>query len=115
LSSAKALFPNQKLSVVFQPHLFTRTRDFATGFAESLDIADEIILLDIYPARELPIEGVTSKIIFNQMSSSNKHILSKEGVLQWVGASKLETLVTAGAGDIDTLAAPISKLLMNAS
>lgn len=115
LSSAKALFPNQKLSVVFQPHLFTRTRDFATGFAESLDIADEIILLDIYPARELPIEGVTSEIIFNQMSSPNKHILSKEGVLQWVGASKLETLVTAGAGDIDTLVAPISKLLMNAS
>lgn len=113
LSSAKALFPNKKLSVVFQPHLFTRTRDFVDGFAESLDIADEVILLDIYPARELPIEGITSEIILNKMGIDNKHILSKEGVMQWVKASTFEVLVTAGAGDIDTLINPIKTILEN--
>ena len=113
LSSAKALFPNKKVSVVFQPHLFTRTRDFVDGFAESLDIADEVILLDIYPARELPIEGVTSEIILNKMGIQNKHILSKEGIMQWVEASSFEVLVTAGAGDIDTLIHPIKAILEN--
>jgi UDP-N-acetylmuramate--alanine ligase len=113
LSSAKALFPNKKVSVVFQPHLFTRTRDFVDGFAESLDIADEVVLLDIYPARELPIEGVTSDIILNKMGINNKHILSKEGVMKWIEASTLEVLVTAGAGDIDTLIHPIKKTLEN--
>lgn len=111
LSSAKALFPNRKLSVVFQPHLFTRTRDFVDGFAESLDIADEVILLDIYPARELPIEGITSEIILNKMANPNKNILSKEGVLKWVEASSLDVLVTAGAGDIDTLINPIRAIV----
>jgi UDP-N-acetylmuramate--alanine ligase len=113
LSSAKALFPNKKVSVVFQPHLFTRTRDFVDGFAESLDIADEVVLLDIYPARELPIEGVTSDIILNKMGINNKHILSKEGVMKWIEASNFEVLVTAGAGDIDTLIHPIKKTLEN--
>ena len=110
LSSAKALFPNSSLSVVFQPHLFSRTRDFADGFAESLDLADEVVLLPIYPARELPIDGVNSELILSKMSLSNKHILSKEGVLQWVEAAKPRLLITAGAGDIDTLVNPIKNL-----
>ena len=113
ISSAKTLFKGRKVSVVFQPHLFTRTRDFVDGFAESLDLADEVILLDIYPARELPIEGVTSEIILNKMSLNNKHILSKESTLKWVEASPLEILITAGAGDIDNLIEPIKNILSN--
>jgi UDP-N-acetylmuramate--alanine ligase len=112
LSSAKSLFPNRKLSVVFQPHLFTRTRDFVDGFASSLDIADEVILLDIYPAREWPIDGITSEIVLNKMSISNKHILSKEGVLKWIEASAFDVIITAGAGDIDTLIEPIKQKLL---
>ncbi len=112
LSSAKSLFHGKKISVVFQPHLYTRTRDFCDGFAESLDIADEIILLDIYPAREMPIEGITSDIIYNKIQTSNKHIMSKEAVLQWIQASTPEIIITAGAGDIDTLIEPIKNSLM---
>lgn len=111
LSSAKALFPGRKMSVVFQPHLFTRTRDFADGFAESLDIADEVILLPIYPARELPIADVNSEMILNRMAIPNKQVLSKEGVLQWVDAARPQLLITAGAGDIDTLINPINTCL----
>lgn len=111
LKSAKALFPSRKISVVFQPHLFSRTRDFAAAFAESLDKADEVVLLDIYPARELPIEGVTSQMVLDRMSLNNKHILSKESVLEWVEASHPEVLITAGAGDIDQLVEPIKKIL----
>ncbi|MGI9192164.1 MAG: UDP-N-acetylmuramate--L-alanine ligase [Chitinophagaceae bacterium] len=113
LSSAKALFPNTRLSVVFQPHLFSRTRDFADGFAESLSLADEVILLPIYPARELPMEGVSSEMIMQKMSIPNKQVLSKEGVLQWVSAAQPRLLITAGAGDIDTLVNPIQTLLSN--
>ena len=112
ISSAKTLFKGSKVSVVFQPHLFTRTRDLVDGFAASLDLADEVILLDIYPARELPIEGVTSDIILQKMTLNNKHILSKESTLKWVEASPLEVLITAGAGDIDTLIEPIKQLLL---
>jgi UDP-N-acetylmuramate--alanine ligase len=113
LSSAKSLFPNKKLSIIFQPHLFTRTRDFVDGFAESLDIADEVILLDIYPARELPITGITSQIILDKMSMNNKHILTKQGAMAWVEASSFDIIITAGAGDIDTMIEPIKeKLLM---
>ena len=111
LQSAKALFPNKKVSVVFQPHLFSRTRDFVEGFAKSLDIADEVILLDIYPARELPIEGVTSQILLDKMTVNNKHLFSKESVLQWVEHAQIEVLITAGAGDIDQLVNPIKLLL----
>jgi UDP-N-acetylmuramate--alanine ligase len=113
ISSAKSLFKGKKVAVVFQPHLFTRTRDFVDGFAESLDLADEVILLDIYPARELPIQGVTSEIILNKMSLNNRHILSMEATLKWVEASPLQVLITAGAGDIDTLIEPIKEILLN--
>jgi UDP-N-acetylmuramate--alanine ligase len=113
LKSAKALFPSRKLSVVFQPHLFSRTRDLADGFAESLDLADEIILLDIYPARELPMEGVSSEMILNRMANPVKQILSKEGLLQWVKATQPALLVTAGAGDIDACVEPIKQILIH--
>jgi UDP-N-acetylmuramate--alanine ligase len=111
ISSAKALFPNKKCTVIFQPHLYTRTRDFTNGFAEVLSMADELILLDIYPARELPIEGITSQIILDKVSATNKHILSKDGIIEFVKASSLELLITAGAGDIDKMVAPIANIL----
>lgn len=111
IKSAKLLFSDKRCVVAFQPHLFSRTRDFVDGFAESLDMADEVILLDIYPARELPIEGVTSAMIMERMGTPNKHILSKEGLLQYVEAAKNELLITAGAGDIDKLVQPIKEIL----
>jgi UDP-N-acetylmuramate--alanine ligase len=110
IKSAKALFPNRKCTVAFQPHLFTRTRDFVDGFAESLSLADEVILLDIYPARELPIEGITSQIILDKMTIENKHILSKEGLLDFVKAATLPLFIIAGAGDIDKLVKPIKNI-----
>ncbi|MBK7763511.1 MAG: UDP-N-acetylmuramate--L-alanine ligase [Bacteroidetes bacterium] len=115
IMSAKSLFAGKKVSVLFQPHLFTRTRDFADGFAESLDLADEVVLLAIYPARELPIDGISSELILSKMSLNNKHILSKEGALQWVSASKHEVLIIAGAGDIDAMVEPIKQILENKS
>jgi UDP-N-acetylmuramate--alanine ligase len=111
IKSAKRLFPDRKCVVVFQPHLFSRTRDFADGFAESLSIADEIILLDIYPARELPMEGVTTKMIADKMGNPAHTILSKEGLLEYVKAAPLDLLITAGAGDIDQLINPIKTIL----
>ncbi len=110
IKSAKALFPNRKCTVAFQPHLFTRTRDFVDGFSESLSLADEVILLDIYPARELPIEGITSQIILDKMTIENKHILSKEGLLDFVKAATLPLFIIAGAGDIDKLVKPIKNI-----
>ncbi len=110
IKSAKALFPNRKCVVAFQPHLFTRTRDFVNGFAQSLSLADEVILLDIYPARELPIEGVTSNIILDKITAPHKFIFSKEALLQYVQAAELPLFITAGAGDIDTLVKPIQQL-----
>lgn len=103
LNAVKELYPNKKITVVFQPHLFSRTRDFATGFAQSLEIADDIILLDIYPARELPIEGVSSKIILDKINNSNKSILSNDELLSKVEKTKPEVLLTLGAGDIGLL------------
>ncbi|MBI3718209.1 MAG: UDP-N-acetylmuramate--L-alanine ligase [Sphingobacteriales bacterium] len=118
ISGAKSLFSDKKCTVIFQPHLYTRTRDLAEGFAESLDLADEIILLPIYPARELPIEGVSSETILDKMKNGNKQILSKADVLKWVNSrcgdtttNKVELLITAGAGDIDTLIEPIKNIL----
>lgn len=107
ITGAKDLFPGKRSTVVFQPHLFTRTRDFADGFAAVLDLADEVVLLPIYPARELPIPGVTSEMILNKMKSNNKRVISKEHLVQWIKENKTALLITAGAGDIDTLVAPI--------
>lgn len=113
IKSAKRLFAGRKCVVAFQPHLFSRTRDFADGFAESLSMADEVILLDIYPARELPIEGVTSQMIADRMGNPNHTILSKEGLIDYVKAAPLDLFITAGAGDIDKLVNPIKELLEN--
>jgi UDP-N-acetylmuramate--alanine ligase len=111
ITSARSLFSKKKMTVVFQPHLFSRTRDFVDGFAEVLSLADEVILLDIYPARELPMEGVTSNIILEKMSLGNVSILSKEAALEFVQAAPLELLITAGAGDIDKLVMPFCNTL----
>lgn len=103
LSSVKALYPNRELTAIFQPHLFSRTRDFAEGFAESLSLADHVILLDIYPARELPMEGVTSDLIFRGVQSKTKKECTKDELPDVVRKMMPSLLVTIGAGDIDQL------------
>jgi UDP-N-acetylmuramate--alanine ligase len=105
ITGARSLFADKKLVLVFQPHLFTRTRDLADGFAASLDMADEVMLLPIYPARELPIEGVTSELILNKMKLDQKRIVTKEKLLNEVKSkvNKDVVFITAGAGDIDAL------------
>lgn len=119
ITGAKGLFGNMKCTVIFQPHLFTRTRDLATEFAEVLDMTDEVVLLPIYPARELPIEGVTSNMILDKMQNEHKQVLSKEALLQWIKEEAAKNansqngwlLITAGAGDIDALVQPIRKII----
>lgn len=113
IKSAKLLFSDKKCVVAFQPHLYSRTRDFADGFAHSLDMADEVLLLDIYPARELPVEGVTSTMIMDRMGNPNRTMLSKEGLLKYAEAAPLEMLITAGAGDIDKLVQPLKEIIEN--
>jgi UDP-N-acetylmuramate--alanine ligase len=113
LSSAKALYPNKKITCIFQPHLFTRTRDFANEFAQSLSLANEVILLDIYPARELPIPGVTSDIIFQNIQSESKKRCTTNTLLNVLSESKLEVVITAGAGDIDRCVPLIKDFLSN--
>jgi UDP-N-acetylmuramate--alanine ligase len=112
IKGVKSLF-KQKLVLIFQPHLYTRTQDLAEGFAESLDLADEVILLPIYPARELPIEGVESELILNKMAITNKQVLRKDELTTWVKANRPALLVMAGAGDIDTLIKPVKEILEN--
>ena len=113
ITSARELFPQRRMVVIFQPHLFSRTRDFADGFAESLDIADEVILLPVYPARELPIEGISSNTILEKMKGKKNRILNKAVVVDWLKGENKDglLLITAGAGDIDTLIKPIADLL----
>jgi UDP-N-acetylmuramate--alanine ligase len=113
IGGAKGLFGDSKCVVVFQPHLFSRTRDFAEGFAKSLDLADEVFLLPIYPARELPIEGVSSDLIAGKMESGKARVVTKEELLHLIRERKKEwkLLITAGAGDIDALVSPIKKIL----
>ena len=113
ISSIRNIFPGRKLCGIFQPHLYTRTRDFAAEFAESLSKLDELILLDIYPARELPIEGVTSEIIFNDVTIENKVLIHKEEVLDTLEKRELDVVITFGAGDIDRLIPSIKELLQN--
>ncbi len=111
ITGAKGLFPERKCTVVFQPHLFTRTRDFASEFATALNMADEVFLLPIYPARELPIEGVTSELIGKGMKPGKANMISKEQLLEIAGMQDFELIITAGAGDIDTLLEPIRQQL----
>jgi len=103
IRSVRDLYPGRRLTVIFQPHLYTRTRDFAPGFAAALSLADEVILLPIYPAREQPIPGVTSEIILNQVTSTKKCIYSKENLIKSIELSNFDVLLTAGAGDIANL------------
>lgn len=112
ISSMRNIFPGRKLCGIFQPHLYTRTRDFAKDFAESLSKLDELILLDIYPARELPIPGVTSEIIFNDVTLSNKVMVKKEDVLETLKNKELDIVITFGAGDIDRLIPAIEEMLL---
>jgi UDP-N-acetylmuramate--alanine ligase len=99
----KALYPGEKITAVFQPHLFSRTRDFIDDFAKSLAIADELFLLDIYPARELPMEGVTSDWLVSKIDLQDKQVISKADLLKVIDTQKPKLLVTMGAGDIDLL------------
>lgn len=101
LSAARKVFPDKMLTVVFQPHLYTRTRDFMDGFAESLSLADRVILLDIYPARELPVEGVTSAALLGKIVSKDKMLCSKEELLNTIKDIDPELVMTVGAGDVD--------------
>ena len=105
------MYAGKKITAVFQPHLFTRTRDFAEDFSKALSLADELLLLDIYPARELPIPGVTSDLLFNNITSPVKMRCTKNDLLQKLSALKIEVLATVGAGDIDTMVRPIKEML----
>ena len=111
ITGVRSLFKDEKCTVVFQPHLYTRTRDLADEFAESLDIADEVILLPIYPARELPIDGVTSELILHKMKIDKKKVLTKEEMKEWVKEHQPKLLVMCGAGDIDALVEPVKEIL----
>ena len=110
--SIKELFPEKKITGIFQPHLYSRTRDFASDFAEALSLLDELILLDIYPAREEPIEGISSEMIFRNVKLDNKTLCSRENLLSLLKDKHPEVLVTFGAGDIDKLVPLIKKQLM---
>ena len=112
LKSMKSMYPRRKLTVIFQPHLFTRTRDFAEGFSKSLSIADELVLMDIYPARELPIPGVDSDMIFKDITSKVKVRCGKKDLMEKLEAMDIDVLATVGAGDIDTFVQPIKQMLL---
>jgi UDP-N-acetylmuramate--alanine ligase len=110
ITAARNVFPGKKLTGIFQPHLFTRTRDFCDGFAESLSLLDELILLEIYPAREEPIPGISSDIIFKQVKIKNKVLIQKQELMEELKKRKPEVLITMGAGDIDRFIEPIKGL-----
>ncbi len=121
IKSAKSLFNGRKCTVIFQPHLFSRTLDFANEFAEILDMADEILLLPVYPARELPMKGVTSQLILDKMKNENASVVSSEELLKYLATGYISSiqksvngqlLITAGAGDIDQLIEPIKNILL---
>lgn len=113
VSAAREMFPGQKLMGVFQPHLFTRTRDFADGFAEALSKLDCLALLDIYPARELPIEGVDSQMLLEKVQLEEKYLLAKEELTDFVEQHKYPVVLMMGAGDIDRLVQPVENRLLN--
>lgn len=109
-SAVRELFPGKKLTAIFQPHLFTRTRDFANEFAEVLSTVDDLILLDIYPARELPISGINAEFLLDKITIQNKKVLNKTQVLGYIDAKLPSLLLTVGAGDIDTLVEPLKTI-----
>lgn len=113
IDAARTLYPGRKITGIFQPHLYTRTRDFADGFVKELDTLDEIILMDIYPARELPIEGVGSEMIFERLRNKNKVLVTKSTLMEQMDKRRPEVLMTLGAGDIDTFVPLIKDKLMH--
>lgn len=113
LGAVRELYPSKKLTVVFQPHLFTRTRDFADGFAEVLSLADTLLLMPIYPARELPIAGVDSQWLLDKIGIGDRHLMTAPAVKNYVREKRPELLVTVGAGDIDRLVEPLKRIIGN--
>ena len=111
ITGVKDMYKEEKITLIFQPHLYSRTNDFANEFAESLSLVDELILLPIYPARELPMPGVDSNMILDKVTAVNKRVLGNEELKQWVSENKPKVLVMAGAGDIDTLVIPVKNIL----
>ena len=111
IASLRDIFPGRKLTAVFQPHLYTRTRDFAADFARSLSAVDRLILLDIYPARELPIEGVTSDIIFDKVTTPEKLLINRDELMETLEKEDIDVLVTFGAGNIDRFTGEIAEML----
>jgi UDP-N-acetylmuramate--alanine ligase len=110
--AVRELYPNQKVLAVFQPHLFSRTKDFGDDFAKSLSQFDEILLLDIYPARELPLEGITSSWLLSKMINKHKKLVSKELLIGTILESDATVIVTIGAGDIGEMVPSIKKALL---
>ena len=113
IASLRDIFPGRKLTAVFQPHLYTRTRDFAPEFAASLSQVDKLILLPIYPAREEPIPGVTSDIILRDVTAPEKVLVEKEDLMKYLENEPVDVLVTFGAGNIDRFIGPITEMLEN--
>jgi UDP-N-acetylmuramate--alanine ligase len=113
ITSLQDLYTDKKITGIFQPHLYSRTQDFAPEFAQSLSLLDEVIVLDIYPAREEPIEGVSSELIFKDISIPHKTMCSKQELIEILHTKKIDVLVTMGAGDIDTLIEPITNMFTN--
>ena len=111
LKAVKTIFPDKKLTLVFQPHLFSRTNDFMDGFAEALSLADQLLLMEIYPAREKPMSGVTSSVLLEKITCKKKQICQKEDLLDTIRKIKPELIVTMGAGDIDRFVPQIETLL----
>lgn len=111
ISGVRSIYPGEKMVLVFQPHLYSRTQDQCDGFVQSLNKADEVILLPIYPARELPIEGVTSEMLIEKMTIAHKQVMSKEALLEWAATSQDKLIVMAGAGDIDACIIKVKDIL----
>jgi UDP-N-acetylmuramate--alanine ligase len=115
ISGVRSIFPNEKMVLVFQPHLYSRTQDQCDGFVATLDQADEVILLPIYPARELPIPGVTSDMLLDKMKLQHKRLMTKEELMDWAATTQDKLIVMAGAGDIDACIIQVQAILNPAS
>ncbi len=113
ISGVRSIYPGEKMVLVFQPHLYSRTQDQCDGFVSTLDKADEVILLPIYPARELPIQGVTSDMLIDKMKLTNKKVMSKEALFEWAASSTDKLIVMAGAGDIDACITKVKDIITN--
>jgi UDP-N-acetylmuramate--alanine ligase len=111
ISGVRSIYPGEKMVLVFQPHLYSRTQDQCDGFVATLDMADEVILLPIYPARELPIEGVSSEMLLDKMKLKNKQVMTKEALFEWASKTNDKLIVMAGAGDIDACITKVKDLI----